>query len=76
MKSLSSLFFTVEFLLPENKEMASEAHGSMRPAGLAVFPGHRHVKANKPVKLPQIEEAIRVFVLSAPKALRLKEFSW
>ena len=75
MKCLSCLF-TVEFLLLENKEMAGDRHGSVRPAGLAFFPGHGHFKANRLLKLPQIEEAIKSAFALCPKALRLEEFSW
>lgn len=66
MKSLSC-FFTVGFLLPENKEMPSDRPGRMRPAGPAVFLGHGHFKANRLLKLPQIEDVIRSAFCSLPQ---------
>ena len=75
MESLSCLF-TIGFLLPENKEMPSDRHSRMGPAGPAVFLGLGHFKANRLLKLPQIEDAIRSAFALCPKALWLEEFSW
>lgn len=57
----------------EKKNMAGDVHapGSVRPAGQAVFLGHRHFKANRLPELSQTEEEIKSICALCPKAPRL-----